>query len=447
MKFVKFTAVALLTAIVAMGCNEERISFGEGDDTKTSNKGYLSLENLSIDCRIDDKESDAGLTPSTSSATRSRSSVDTSNFDCSIINKDKNEVVNSFKFSERPTGAIELETGDYIFKIQSGEVPGAAWEAPVYGAEKPFKIVRNETTPLSEVVCSLMQIKVSVSYSADLLERLGAKTLTIVTIGSNSLEYALTESRAGFFAAPQEKNTIELRISGTYAADKENFKPVEMTKEVRDVMVGQYSSVHFYIEHAAEGNISVGVTIRNWVTDEIITCNVADLVSEEEWKEDTDSGDDNTGEDSVVSDPSIEWIGYDISKRYAITGDLKVDLNIVASKGIKGLLCEIKSEVLTPDELLNNNLCNVLNLCYPTQSYDSREPDTYIDVEDALRALQFAVGDEVLNKKTLSLSITQFLGMLKAVSGENLKNHDFVLTVTDSEGNITSKTLMLQTGK
>lgn len=447
MKFVKFTAVALLTAIVAMGCNEERISFGEGDDTKTSNKGYLSLENLSIDCRIDDKESDAGLTPSTSSATRSRSSVDTSNFDCSIINKDKNEVVNSFKFSERPTGAIELETGDYIFKIQSGEVPGAAWEAPVYGTEKPFKIVRNETTPLSEVVCSLMQIKVSVSYSADLLERLGAKTLTIVTIGSNSLEYALTESRAGFFAAPQEKNTIELRISGTYAADKENFKPVEMTKEVRDVMVGQYSSVHFYIEHAAEGNISVGVTIRNWVTDEIITCNVADLVSEEEWKEDTDSGDDNTGEDSVVSDPSIEWIGYDISKRYAITGDLKVDLNIVASKGIKGLLCEIKSEVLTPDELLNNNLCNVLNLCYPTQSYDSREPDTYIDVEDALRALQFAVGDEVLNKTTLSLSITQFLGMLKAVSGENLKNHDFVLTVTDSEGNITSKTLMLQTGK
>ena len=445
MKFVKFTAVALLTAIVAMGCNEERISFGEGDDTKTSNKGYLSLENLSIDCRIDDKESDAGLTPSTSSATRSRSSVDTSNFDCSIINKDKNEVVNSFKFSERPTGAIELETGDYIFKIQSGEVPGAAWEAPVYGTEKPFKIVRNETTPLSEVVCSLMQIKVSVSYSADLLERLGAKTLTIVTIGSNSLEYALTESRAGFFAAPQEKNTIELRISGTYAADKENFKPVEMTKEVRDVMAGQYSSVHFYIEHAAEGNISVGVTIRNWVTDEIITCNVADLVSEEEWKEDTDSG----GEEPTIpaEDPAIEWNGYDISKRYAITGDLKVDLTIVSSKGIKGLLCEIKSEVLTPDELLNNSLCNVLNLCYPTQSYDSREPDTYIDVEGALRALKFAVGDEVLNKKTLSLSITQFLGMLKSVSGENLKNHDFVLTVTDSEGNSTSKTLMLQTGK
>ncbi len=442
MKFVKFTAVALLTAIVAMGCNEERISFGEGDDTKTSNKGYLSLENLSIDCRIDDKESDAGLTPSTSSATRGRSSVDTSNFDCSIINKDKNEVVNSFKFSERPTGAIELETGDYIFKIQSGEVPGAAWEAPVYGAEKPFKIVRNETTPLSEVVCSLMQIKVSVSYSADLLERLGAKTLTIVTIGSNSLEYALTESRAGFFAAPQEKNTIELRISGTYAADKENFKPVEMTKEVRDVMVGQYSSVHFYIEHAAEGNISVGVTIRNWVTDEIITCNVADLVSEEEWKEDTDSGDDNTGEDSVVSDPSIEWIGYNLADRITIDDSTTGEIMVRASKGIKELVVQIESEVLVPALLGSIGLADVMNITHPEKSYDSSNPSRVIDTELLKKSLSvdfgFPICDEVIGKTEVLFSITTFMGALNAEAG----NHNFHFTVIDNEG--VSKTEILK---
>ena len=33
------------------------------------------------------------------------------------------------------------------------------------------------------------------------------------------------------------------------------------------------------------------------------------------------------------------------------------------------------------------------------------------------------------------------------VSGSDLKNHDFVLTVTDNEGNTCVKTLMLQTGK
>lgn len=441
MKLVKFTVVTLFAALLAVGCDGDGLTIDDGGNTGLSNTGFLSMAQLTVDCRVDEKEPEVGVL---SAATRS--SVNTDNFDCSIINEN-NEVVRSFKLSQRPTEAIELATGDYIFKIQSGEVPGAAWDTPVYGAAKPFKIVRNETTPLTEVVCSLMQIKVSVSYSADLLERLGDRTLTTVKIGENSLEFSLTETRAGFFLAPQASNNIELHISGTYAADKEDYKNIDMTKEVRDVKAGQHSKVHFYIEHAAEGNINVGVTVRDWVTDEIIPCNVADLVNEEEWVE--NGGGNSGGEEPTLpaEDPAIEWKGYDISKRYAITDDLTVDLTIIASKGIKGLLCEIKSEVLTPNELLNNSLCNVLNLCYPTQSYDSREPDTYIDVEGALRALKFAVGDEVLNKKTLSLSITQFLGMLKSVSGENLKNHDFVLTVTDNEGNSTSKTLMLQTGK
>jgi len=39
------------------------------------------------------------------------------------------------------------------------------------------------------------------------------------------------------------------------------------------------------------------------------------------------------------------------------------------------------------------------------------------------------------------------MGVLQAVSGSDLKNHDFVITVTDNEGNTTVKTLMLQTGK
>jgi hypothetical protein len=370
------------------------------------------------------------------------------NFDCSIINSD-NEVVQSFKFNERPTEAIELATGDYLFKIVSGEVPAAAWEAPVYGAVKPFKIVRNETTSLSEIVCSLMQIKVSVSYAPDLLERLGEKTLTTVSVGDNSLEYALTEKRAGFFLAPSVNNTIHLRINGTYAADKdiENGEIIKMNKEVRDVKVGQHSKIHLYIEHAAEGNIKVGVTVRDWVTDEIVPCNVADLVKEEEWIE--PGGGNEGGNDPVVpaEDPSIVWDKHDISKREPIVAGLEVDLLVSASKGIKEFLVEIRSASLTPEELAGTGLCNVLNICYPQQSYDSRNPETFIDVEEPLRGLGFAVGSDVVNKTFVKLSITQFMGVLQAVSGSDLKNHDFVITVTDNEGNTNVKTLMLQTGK
>lgn len=440
MKFVKFTVAALFTALLAVGCADEKISFEDKGVETLSDKGYLSISNLVVDCRVDDKDPNMGVEPSTYAT---RNSVDVNNFDCSIIN-DEGEVVSSFKFGERPAEALELKTGDYIFNVKSGEIPGAAWNSPVYGATKVFKIVRDETTTISEVVCSLMQIKVSITYAPDLLERLGEGTTTTAIIGENSLAFSLTETRDGYFSAPQVSNTITLNIKGTYAADKVTFKSVEMNKEVKDVKVGQHSKIHFYIEHANEGNIKVSVTLRDWVTDEVIPCNVADLVTEEEWTEGGNEGGDDPG--TTVGAPDIIWAGYDMSKRYAITGDLTVDLEIVAEKGIKELLCEIKSEVLTPDQLSGVGLCNVLNLCYPKQSYDSSTPSVYVDVEQPLRDLDFAVAEEVLNKKKVNLSITKFLGILQGVSGTSLKNHDFILSVTDNDGVTTVKTLMLQTG-
>jgi hypothetical protein len=444
MKITKFTVVALIAALF-VGCAEGNLSFGgddNGGDNTVSNTGLLSIANLAVDCRVDESDPDMGIL-----GTRATRSANVDQFDCTIINSD-NEVVMTFKYGERPTADVELATGDYIFKIQSGEVQGAAWDAPEYGTERAFKIVRNQTTTLSEIVCSLLQIKVSVSYAPDLLERLGEKTVTEVTVGENTLSFSLTESRAAFFVAPQVLNDIEMCIKGTYAADKENFKPIEMNKQVRDVKAGQHSKIHFYIEHAAEGNINVGVTLQNWVTDEIIPCNVADLVTEEEWKE--PSGDNQGGNDdseSTVEDPSIVWDGHDISQREQIVGGLDVDLLISASKGIKEFYVKIESASLTPVELAAVGLCDILNLCYPKQSYDSNNPGVFIDVEEPLRGLGFAVAEEVVNKTFVKLSITQFMGVLQAVSGNDLKNHDFVLTVVDNEGNTTVKTLMLQTGK
>ena len=443
MKITRFTTAILSAALMMVGCGTEGFEPGNNNEPELSNKGKLSIEALAIDCRIDENDPDMGIL----STRATRNSVDTSNFDCTIINE-ANEVVKSFKYSERPTEAIELETGDYLLKVYSGEVPGAAWDSPAYGTEKPFKIVRNETTTISEIVCSLLQIKVTITYSADLLERLGEKTITTATIGENTLEYSLTESRAGFFSAPQTNNTIELCIKGTYAADKQNFKTIEMNKEVLNVKAGQHSKIHFYIEHAAEGNINVGVTIRDWVTDEIIPCNVADKVVEEEWKDPT--GGNEGGNDTPVTpteDPNIVWDGHDISQREQITAGLDVDLLVSASKGIKEFYVKIESASLTPVELAGVGLCDVLNLCYPKQSYDSNNPSQFIDVEEPLRGLGFAVAEEVVNKTFVKLSITQFMGVLQAVSGSDLKNHDFVLTVVDNEGNTTVKTLMLQTGK
>lgn len=444
MKFVKFTAATLFATLVMTSCLEEKISFGDEDSNNTANMGLLSISNLAVDCRIVESNPDGGIDPKNSTAsTRATRAVDANTFDCSIINEE-NEVVMSFKYADRPTEAVELETGDYIFKIQSGEVPGVAWDTPVYGTSKAFKIVRNETTEISEVVCSLLQIQVSISYAQDLLERLGDKTLTTVKVGNNSLEYSLSETRSGFFLAPQANNTIEISINGTYAADLVNEKPINMTKEVRDVKAGQYSKVHFYIEHSAEGNINMSATIRDWVIDEVIPCNVADLITEEEWK-------DNEGGEVETSDISVEWIGYDISKRTTIDKSTTGEVVVRAAKGIKELIVRIESAALNP-MLQGVGLVDVINLTHLEKSYDSANPNQPLTEEqianletnlkpiDEGGLLGFKYGEDVINKTEVLFSITPFMVPLNAIKG----NHDFHFTITDNDNNTVKASLMLE---
>lgn len=447
MKFAKFTVAALFAALLSVSCAGEKISFGNGDNSTISSKGYLSISNLTIDCRIDEKEPDTGVNPTLAT----RTSVDVNNFDCSIINEE-GVVVKFFKYSERPTEAIELETGDYTFKIQSGEVPGAAWESPVYGATRLFKIVRNETTPISEVVCSLMQIKVTITYDPELMARLGEETTTTAKVGENSLVFSMTENRAGFFLAPQVNNTIELNISGTYAADKINFNLVKMNKQVRNVTAGQHSKIHLYIAHAAEGNINAGdIVIRDWVTDEVIPCNVADAVTEEEWKEDT--GGDEGGE-SPTADPSVVWLGYNLSEWVTIekgsSGEIATtgEIMVYASKGIKELIVQIESNVLTPSLLGMIGLADVMNITYPERSYDSSNPERVIDAELMKSMLSsefdFPICDEVIGKTQVPFSITKFMGALNIEPG----NHKFHFTAIDNEDNkVVASLWLISTGE
>lgn len=441
MKIAKFTAVALFAALLGVGCTNNNLPVGGGNEGQKSDKGFLSIAQLELDCRIDERDPEVGIDTAKPMATRATANVDS--FNCQIINSE-GEVVNEFLFGERPAEAIELLTGDYIFKIQSDEVPGVAWDKPVYGAEQPFKIVRNETINIDEIVCSLLQIKVSVSFSPDLKERLDPATKTTVVVGENKVVFSLDETRAAFFYAPQVNNTIKLQVSGDYAADLVNYKTINVSKEVEGVKAGQHSKVLFFLEHAADGNIEISVDLRDWITDETIPCNVSDSVFEEEW---SDGGNDegNEGNTPEKEDPSIVWDGHDISKREQVVPGLDVDLIVEASAGIKEFVVKIISETLTASELANNNLCDTMNLCYPDQSFDSTT-GTVVDVTEPLTALGFVVGDQVINKKYVKLSITTFMGVLSGVSGPDAKNHDFEITVTDNNGNTTVKTLMLKTG-
>ena len=568
MKLIKSTLLLAVAAIMAVGCQEGlRINNTDAHD----NMGYLSLSALSVEVVSDHKPVDGGM----SRAEATRADVDINTFDCTIYDESGVNVIKSFKYGERPQEAIELEAGKYLLKMISGQIPGAAFESPVYGLTEPFTIVRKQTTTLDNLVCTLQNIQASISYSADLRAALSDDTTATLTVGSSSLVYSVDETRSGYFKAEKALNDIDVLVKGMYTQEGKAPAAFEFTTTIKDVKAGQYSDIKLYIEYSGEGNISISVTIDGWVIDQSIVYDLAKLVSENVMVDDTDKptitlvdGDidapislaqtdfdqngnctknvvvDITTKSSIAAltvdiastNPAMtaslaeyglsttinlcnagaasgalklmglpvnnqvlgqsavtynitgqmkllkEFVGthsftatvtdeqggttvktlaitiegeqvgpvailkgLNIDERHTVTTDLSIDVVVTAAAGIKDFTVTINSDVLTPDQLGGVGLCDVLNLVEPNASYSTVDPNFDASgIAVALTNFGFPTGDQVKNQTAVEFTITPFLSLLSFTGSGN---HDFIMNITDNDGNTTVKTLMIKTVK
>jgi hypothetical protein len=567
MKLIKSTLLLALTALFAVSCHEGlRID----DSTSHANMGYLSLSALSVELVSDHKPVDGEL--SRAEAT-SRAAVDINTFDCAIYDQSGQTLIKSFKYGARPSEAIELEAGKYIFKMISGEIPGAEFECPIYGLTEPFTIVRKQTTVLDELVCTLQNIQASIKYSADLRAALSDDTTATLTVGSSSLVFGVDETRSGYFKAEQALNDIDVLVKGMYTQEGKEPAAFEFNTTIKNVKAGQYSDIELYVEYSGEGNISISVTIDGWVVDQSIVYDLAKLISEDVMVDDDDKptltlvgGDidaeillaqtdfdqngnytknmvvDVTSKSAITSlvvdiastnptmaaslaeyglSSSIDLCnagaasgalklmglpvndqvkgktavtynitgqmkllkelvgthtftvtvtdeqggattkalvitvqgeqvgpvailkGLNIDERHTVVEGLSIDVVVSATSGIKNFTVQIVSDVLTPDQLGGVGLCDVLNLVEPTASYSTVDPTFDASgIAGSLTNFGFPTGDQVKDKTTVEFTITPFLELL---SFTGAGNHDFVMTITDNDGNTTVKTLMIKT--
>ncbi len=551
---------------MAVSCQEGlRVNDVDGHQ----NTGYLSLSALSVEVVSDHKPVDGEL----SRAEATRADVDINTFDCTIYDESGVNVIKSFKYGERPQEAIELEAGKYLLKMISGEIPGAAFESPVYGLTEPFTIVRKQTTTLDNLVCTLQNIQASVSYSTDLRDALSDDTTATLTVGSSSLVFGVDETRSGYFKAEKALNDIDVLVKGMYTQEGKAPAAFEFNTTIKNVKAGQYSDIQLYIEYSGEGNISISVTIDGWVVDQSVVYDLAQLVSENVMVDDTDKptitlvdGDidspvtlaqtdfDQSGNctknivvdiaakspitaltvDITSTNPAMtsslaeygltssidmcnagaaasalklmglavnnqvlgqtavsyditaqmkllkEYIGthsftvtvtdeqggntektlaitiegeqvgpvavlkgLNIDQRHTVTSDLSIDVAVSAASGIKEFTVKIVSDTLTPDQLGGVGLCDILNLVEPTASYSTVDPTFDASgIAESLTNLGFPTGADVKDKTSVEFTITPFLSLL-AITGPG--DHDFIMTITDNDGNTTVKSLMIKT--
>lgn len=412
-------SVAVATAVFAGCVNDDLHIQNNGDSDKT---GYLSLTGLSVECVIDHKQSDEGV-DTQSCASRAEADVDIDAFDCQILDATGERIIKSFKYGERPVENIELEQGNYLFRMQSGEVQGAAWEAPVYGTTEPFTIVSKQVTPLNNLVCRMLNIQVSVSYAADLLQALSDDTTTTVKVEPNSLVYTLTETRSGYFLAPNATNDLKVTVVGSYTAEgKDTPSRFEMNATIKGVKAGQYRDIKLVIEYSTEGNIVIRATIDGWVEDDDITYDFSTFIAE-----DVIDDDDKR--------PTIIWLGNDIDTPITLSDD-KFDergnclvnfyIDIAAERTIAALNVDITST--NSDFIASLGDYNI-----PT-SFDMCNAGT---ATSSLKLMGYAVNSDVAGQTHVSYDLTAQMKQIRDFGG----THSFKITAKDANGGTTEKTL------
>ena len=548
--FTKFLSLTAILAMVLCSCNKDNPTYVGNDPEGKENMGYLALGGLNASVMVETENTDSSENVADALATRA---VDINTFNV-VITDATGAKVAEYLYSELPAEPIALYAGTYTVSLSSGSMTaGAAFEEPIYAAEKEVIITRKQTTTVSDIVCKLANIKVTVAYSADILEQLDTDYSTMsVALGDSALTYVIDEARAGYFEAVEAENTLDLTFTCRY---KNSDKDIIMTNKIEKVKAAQWRKINVVIQHASDGTATIGIVCDTWTYDEQITFDTSASLMEEVLVDDTDlpeiiweghnlaetfeltdemfdadgnftssiniditaksaiqsivvkASSDNAdftaayseilplesdicaGEVSnailkmmgyptdakgatttrikfasqadmlksyegthsfeiTVTDanggksvatlsiqygqnvaPRIVWVGYNIDERQTYATGMTCDLNVTAPLGSADFKVKIISATLTPEELAGVGLAGEFSLVNDSQYFES------------LKNLGFPVGDEVVGKTELQLSITNFLSVLNMLgAGE----HDFEMSVTDAEGNTTTKTVMMR---
>jgi hypothetical protein len=189
-----------------------------------------------------------------------------------VSDSEGREVVNTTYGNLQTDGnyMITLPAGDYSLEARSTKkVPTAEFEQPVYGTSADFSITAGETTVIGELVCTLLQCKVTVAYSDEFLASVtGAGKTTVEVTAGSPLEYALNangayDQSAGYFAV--NGNTMEVVFSGNIEG-----KSQKMTKTFTNIAPRQWRQIKFVKKVNEQGNAVFDIVINDLVDDEIL---------------------------------------------------------------------------------------------------------------------------------------------------------------------------------
>ncbi len=411
----------------------------------TDNPDYIINDN---DAEGSVNLSELGVEVDAAEIVVSRAGIETAGFMVQIVNAQGSAVYDATVATCKEIVTLPVADG-YKVQVFSHEVENAAWSAPYYFGEKTFDIKANEITEIGTVTCTFSNIRVSVNYTDKLKELMGEDVTVAVKCSETGSELVFTpgEKRSAYFKALPGSTTLAAEFTGTV-----KNQSVSLVKALADVKAGQHRVITFDVRTPNPnvpdefGGISVsgdgqGVKLGDGlylfadvetvdVNGNVNSTETGDGSAQRPGKEDPKNDDDDpTPPGPVQGEPiKIESAGMSFDTQMDPTTVTDAVVTITADKGIRNL----EVEIIPGGEAFEDVLKSV---DVPLQ-FDLAHTKDQAE-RDAMVGFKFPVDEEVVNATSVKFDITEFVPLLAMYPGAP----QFVLTVTDNEGNKLSKTL------
>lgn len=374
-------------------------------------------------------------------APESRAVTDLSPFIVEVVKSDDSKVA-SWTYATMPP-APTFAVGTYTVRVKSHNPQPVEWEKPYYAGEQQFQIKANDVTDVDPIVCTLANVRVSISVT-EALKNASADDVNITISGEPGvdLEYGLNETRSGYFAYTEGLSTMKVHFEGTVSGAREDF-----THVLKDIKPGQHRKVFFALRvnpnpPADEtGNIEIpegeGVMVDCGVTTYEVDGTVSskeDVIDDSGRPGQEDGGDDPDPEkpdaDKAItfSSSTLDLEGANMAEEFGEEEGLKpAVVDIHSENGVTSLKVKIISDFLTEDMLSGIGL---------TSQFDLADPGEYAT---GLAGLGFPTAAEVNGAHDLQFNITKFIPLIFEDG-----DHKFEITVTDAKGLVKTMVLLIR---
>lgn len=332
-----------------------------------------------------------------------------------ILRKSYKEIKNSGNQISLPAGSYTL-----VARSMDEEVPVAAFERPVYGTSKEFTIEAAKVTSIGELVCTLVQCKVTVSYSEEFLASVTGAGSTKVTLKEGyPLEYALNadktyEQQAGYFAV--DGNTMTVVFSGSI-----DGKTQKMTRSFAGVAPKQWRQIKFVQKKNEQGQATFDIVINDLISDDVLNNTVdasEDIIGEDPDRPKGDGGitlvpDYDAGCDAEITDlKNIRIVPVE-------TRDMVIKFKATVPAGVKKFTVDITSD--------NDSFLSAVDAA-DARSLDLISPSAANAI--IFDVVPFPHGQELLGRTEIDFDLSAAQDAIVNYKG----SHSFSMTIVDNDG-------------